>query len=1786
MKKKSLLFPFILLGLALVGCSSNTGSSNSGSNVRPTTPAIVSSSVVSLSVQSVNKQFKVGDRVSENDLTIVGRLADGSTTIISGVGVKLYQNGTEVSTFTTSGRYEFRLTYNQGGTIISGSYQYDFNAVKTLTGISSSVSQLNCKHNETLDYSGVVITANYNDGTRQNVTANVSFSTVDTTSCGKKTLVVTYQGKTCQIDVNVYKYVTALTVTGDMVEVNLNETPDYSGLVFSAKYSDGTVEDVSSKVTIPNINTSTPGRVSVTVMYDDALCNVTVEVLSKAVQRIYPSKTSIDAFQNGTIDYSQIKIMAVYDDGTEGDVSSVVSFSSVSTATIGLQTVVATYKGLTCNFNVNVKKAPQALEVSSNTITVGKNGTPDFTGLTFNLVYSDGTKEDVTSSITFPSVDTSTVGTKQVSVTYLDKSITLTVEVIDVLVSNLRTNIDKIGGFINQSLDTSLLKVTAVYPDGTTEDVTNQVTYSTVDLTSTGDKSLVISFGGVSTTIKAKIVDPAGGLTGYVTTVETQDLTYDVSQAVDYSSIKLCYYEGGTYFALPSSDFRFEIVDDNSNAYVSGTTGKYSLVVTYTGSLAINSKTTVLNISFSKEVYHTVNIYVSGLMYDPWWVDIPLTGEVDYLSYAKTIPGYFFVGYSDYLLDVKEFEIVKAYYIENETGKVTVSYVGAEYETAAWYTVNNGQTVTYSGSPRCSTPERIGIFNNPTALADSNKYVVASKVEFNERSVPYIKYIDSTKMEVSYLPPYIDPVCIMSDTPSYSFETTIPSDGKYTPYGYIVYKQNNVAYGVIGDKKEHKLVASSALTATATLAYESNALKLNITLPSGVLLDDIRFDVAGTSVTYTKEDFNLVQTTTGYEGIINNAPQEGYILNGYYILFSGGLNYISNLNGIYSPVASSLNNVNYTNIAENSTIAGNCAEISITEILNNTPDGMILGAFELVDDNNNVVETVEYEDGMSSVYFTGLTSSTDYTLVGCYRNAIAARYVAGNGLTYPYRFVGYRFLTGSTNVRQVKIMYEGHLLYTFYVAYGQPIIGYHDRFGLPLEYSDYFYAGVDADVSKGITEDTVLNAILVKRLDGDYVAAVFLDFYGNVLKTERVLRGSDATPPSYDYTYEDEFKKYTFTSFEQTYLKMSDTKYIRPQFKYEYKLEEPIPYATAKVDNGVLLVSIGLKNSAYSSVFDYYYELIDSSNYKEIHKNFERVNVLRGETYQIIAHISYNMGGEDKDKQISLSIYVPKEDEIPNYKVDKISSTYAIISVYDGFNRTYVYPQRDSYNDYICCDKEQDSDRVITYLVPGIDNNIRFSKVERIDTYTSIETVYDFVDCLKPDDLPKDEVYKFEYTEVMSGENIIGIDCTITGKEISGLLELIEVSYFIPELGDNYPQIPGEIPIIRPVTQIVHRGFNESNPDVISFRVDFFFSYDIIDISLRYTPRFYGIFEMYDIQIRDLGLPVSEKDEHILKFNDYYSIDIGPNNVFSGENYPKLDNINVYCYTRFVKTLVDKSDIVNIEYYSPVDKVEKPTVDGLYRIFVYIKDDKDAIFRMSSDYFLYENSNKTSIVLDASRFSTRYTNYSIVSINSIIVDGYELIGGNILDSNGNIVCPYTLAHDYMYAAVDLTTNKYYAQLIYKNGIGDIEKTCLIPIVTYGTEARAALVEIESNYPQFNDISFHEEGSRLYYSNSSIDREYVLLGIETPTSIVYDHMKIKKYYYKKGDPLVPVVYRHGDGSIAYIDYVKRGSTYTSNYSISDEIRDGVKYVYEGYVGIPSVIVNPVFLDPKYTSSSVS
>ena len=269
------------------------------------------------------------------------------------------------------------------------------------------------------------------------------------TTAGKVTVTVTYEGKSDTFEVTIKESESMATITGIEVttkptklEYEIGDSLDKTGMVVKAVKSDNTKAEIAGWTT-SNLDSSAAGEKEITVTYVDGDDTFTttfkVTVLAaKVLESISLNTTNAKTTYNYNedLDTSGVVVTAKYDRGS--DVVIPIADCTVTgyvKTTEGQQTITVTYGGQSKTYNVTVnEKAPELQSLildTTNAKTVYEvDEEADFSGLVVKAHYDKG--DDVTLTSTqynLTGFTTETAGEKTITVSFggVTKTFTITV---------------------------------------------------------------------------------------------------------------------------------------------------------------------------------------------------------------------------------------------------------------------------------------------------------------------------------------------------------------------------------------------------------------------------------------------------------------------------------------------------------------------------------------------------------------------------------------------------------------------------------------------------------------------------------------------------------------------------------------------------------------------------------------------------------------------------------------------------------------------------------------------------------------------------------------------------------------------------------------------------------------------------------------------------------------------------------------------------------------------------------------------------------------------------------------------------------------------------------------------------------------------------------------------------------------------------------------------------------------------------------------------------------------
>lgn len=209
-------------------------------------------------------------------------------------------------------------------------------------------------------------------------------------------------------------------------------------------------------------------------------------------------------FVGETFDSTGLVITAYYNDNTSEQVTGY-TLSSPDMSAYGSKTVTVTFDEKTVDFSIlvvditgiEIKTPPMKQEY-----LVGD--TLDSTGLTVLVKYTDGTSETITSGFTVSELDSSSIGEKEITVTYKNHTAAFKVLVYELQGIRIAHYPEKTYYRVGETFDSTGLVVVALRTDNTEKEITDY-TVSGFDSSKVGAKTITVSYqteiGGIETFI-------------------------------------------------------------------------------------------------------------------------------------------------------------------------------------------------------------------------------------------------------------------------------------------------------------------------------------------------------------------------------------------------------------------------------------------------------------------------------------------------------------------------------------------------------------------------------------------------------------------------------------------------------------------------------------------------------------------------------------------------------------------------------------------------------------------------------------------------------------------------------------------------------------------------------------------------------------------------------------------------------------------------------------------------------------------------------------------------------------------------------------------------------------------------------------------------------------------------------------------------------------------------------------------------------------------------------------
>lgn len=297
---------------------------------------------------------------------------------------------------------------------------------------------------ENFDKTGMVIKANYNNG-RSNIIVGYNITNGTNLQEGQN-ITISYEDKTVTLPITVEKN----TVEELKIKTPPTKTTykaghafEKEGMVVEATYKDGTVKNVTD-YTIKDGSNLKNGQTTVTICFGDKEVKQEITVEPNPLVKIeitkVPNKTKYIEGQN--FEKDGMTIIGTYEDGLQTEIKDyeIIGGNNLQEGTTSV-TISFEDQQVTQSISVE-KKAVESIKVIQEPDKikyVKDKDSLDLTGGKIEATYNDGDKEEVQmsdSSVTISGFDNSTVGNITLTITYKNKTTTLSIEIIEEIINN------------------------------------------------------------------------------------------------------------------------------------------------------------------------------------------------------------------------------------------------------------------------------------------------------------------------------------------------------------------------------------------------------------------------------------------------------------------------------------------------------------------------------------------------------------------------------------------------------------------------------------------------------------------------------------------------------------------------------------------------------------------------------------------------------------------------------------------------------------------------------------------------------------------------------------------------------------------------------------------------------------------------------------------------------------------------------------------------------------------------------------------------------------------------------------------------------------------------------------------------------------------------------------------------------------------------------------------------------------------------------------------------------
>ena len=326
--------------------------------------------------------------------------------------------------------------------------------------------------------------------------------------------------------------------------------------------------------------------------------------------------------------------------------------------------------------------------------------------------YSDDSEVNVTDESTFSTILTNTIGKKELTITYENKTIKVLVDILKPIGLELDIANTKTQYEIGDVIDISGLKVYNTYENQDKKNCTSYIIRienqngEQIPVNSTFDSNGVYNINVVSgnfveeyeiivgevdieTEVPIPDPDPTPEVVYVELELDLENVKRDFYDEEEFNYNNLIVYalkSDGSKEVIPSTDYKVELEEE----FVE--TKEYTVHFTYIGNIDFENKELIyfVNYTITNETEEsTFNITMSYSGYSSYEeFEIEVTSESVPEDFIRTENGYIFAGFSEPFSEWKEGSVIKIYLNKVVNGKCDLIFMEEDY-TYVWYKTFN-----------------------------------------------------------------------------------------------------------------------------------------------------------------------------------------------------------------------------------------------------------------------------------------------------------------------------------------------------------------------------------------------------------------------------------------------------------------------------------------------------------------------------------------------------------------------------------------------------------------------------------------------------------------------------------------------------------------------------------------------------------------------------------------------------------------------------------------------------------------------------------------------------------------------------------------------------------------------------------------------------------------------------------------------------------------------------------------------------------------------------------------